>query len=855
MSRILDFSDGFTSATEPDAGIITANNIAVFASDAAFVTAKGSAAAEGDLYHRNTDDKIRYYTGAAWTSLVNEDAAATLTNKSIDSDTNTLSNIKNADIKAAAAIALNKLAAVTASKALVSDGSGFVSASSVTSTELGYVSGVTSAIQTQINTKAPSASPTFTGTVTTPLTASRALATGPSSELAVSATTATELGYVNGVTSAIQTQLDAKVPKTLTTTTGDMIYASGANTPARLPVGSAGQVLKTVAGLPTWANFSGGINYITATDGTEIGSWTTYADAAATSPVDGTGGSPASTYAVSTDSSLRGTTNFLFTHSAANRQGEGFSYNFTIDPSDKGKVLQISCEYKIASGTYADDDLQFWVYDVTNAALIPVTPFKLKNSGIIEKFAMEFQTSSSSTSYRLIGHVATTTATAYTIRFGNWNLGPQAKLYGSAVTDVVSYTPTLSNATNATVNMSTYSRVGDKLKINGLITWAGAGGGSTFTVSLPSGLTIDTAKIKNNVESSLLGTALWQDSGTAFKTVAVEYSSTTVVQFEEVTSSTGVLVGTGFASGDTLSYYFEVPIVGWSSSQVMSSDADTRVVTMQVSGNVTATVTGSYSLLKFTSTPYKDTHGSFSTSTGLYTVPVSGFYECTAQVQINGTYANTQISAIGIAQNGSLGNIGVEVAGTGGTTLYPSVTSTIYCNAGDTLAPYVTSQSTTPTAVSSVNVSWFNVTRLSGPAQIAASEEMSAIYSTVNTTVTNGNSNVTVIPFTARTFDSHSAYNTTTGVYTVQSAGRFRVDANIYCAPASGNWAIAIFQNGTIKSYGNIGSGIQSQTFALLNCLAGDTIDIRGTQNSGSGNCTFGLSSTSRDQLSIIKVK
>ena len=42
---------------------------------------------------------------------------------------------------------------LTASRAVVSDGSGKVSASSVTSTELGYLSGVTSALQTQINAK------------------------------------------------------------------------------------------------------------------------------------------------------------------------------------------------------------------------------------------------------------------------------------------------------------------------------------------------------------------------------------------------------------------------------------------------------------------------------------------------------------------------------------------------------------------------------------------------------------------------------------------------------------------------------------------------------------------------------
>jgi hypothetical protein len=80
--------------------------------------------------------------------------AETLTNKTLDADLNTISNIDNNDIKAAAAIALNKLAATTASRVLVSDGSGFVSPSSVTTTTLGYLD-ATSSIQTQLNNKQP----------------------------------------------------------------------------------------------------------------------------------------------------------------------------------------------------------------------------------------------------------------------------------------------------------------------------------------------------------------------------------------------------------------------------------------------------------------------------------------------------------------------------------------------------------------------------------------------------------------------------------------------------------------------------------------------------------------------------
>lgn len=59
-------------------------------------------------------------------------------------------SIVNADIASAAAIAVNKLAAVTANRALQSDASGFVSASSVTSTTLGFLD-ATSSVQTQLN--------------------------------------------------------------------------------------------------------------------------------------------------------------------------------------------------------------------------------------------------------------------------------------------------------------------------------------------------------------------------------------------------------------------------------------------------------------------------------------------------------------------------------------------------------------------------------------------------------------------------------------------------------------------------------------------------------------------------------
>lgn len=66
-------------------------------------------------------------------------------------------SLVNADISASAAIALTKLAALNNNIVPVSNGSGFLTSSSVTATELGYLSGVTSAIQTQLNAKANAA--------------------------------------------------------------------------------------------------------------------------------------------------------------------------------------------------------------------------------------------------------------------------------------------------------------------------------------------------------------------------------------------------------------------------------------------------------------------------------------------------------------------------------------------------------------------------------------------------------------------------------------------------------------------------------------------------------------------------
>jgi hypothetical protein len=67
------------------------------------------------------------------------------------------------------------------------------------------------------------------------------------------------------------------ISNSLTTTTGDLIYAASANTPARLGIGSTGQVLKVSGGLPAWGTDSGKVLQVvsaTTTTSTVISSTT-----------------------------------------------------------------------------------------------------------------------------------------------------------------------------------------------------------------------------------------------------------------------------------------------------------------------------------------------------------------------------------------------------------------------------------------------------------------------------------------------------------------------------------------------------------------------------------------------------
>lgn len=626
----------------------------------------------------------------------------------------------------------------------------------------------------------------------------------------------------------------------------------------------------------------GGINYITNYN-FEAGTtgYSTYADAAGTSPVDGTGGSANITFTRTTSSPLRGVGSGLITKDGFNRQGEGVSVPFTIDNSDKGKVLQIELEYQIASGTFADNDVTIWVYDITNSRLIQPAPYQIKNSTLIEKMGLEFQSSIDSTSYRLIFHVSSTSTSAYTIKVDNISVGPQAKLYGSPVTDWNSYTPTSSWTTNVSSLIGKWRRVGDTLEGIVTVTLNGANTQGSLSVTLPSGLSADTNKMQLAATLQEVGTVRVADaSGSGFLSGVAVFSGTNSISalvhqltaasanssiFEDNVSSSANRPIT-YATGDSVTLQFKLPIIGWSSSLELSNDAATRVVTARATSSGTTATSGAITPVVFSVTEV-DTHGAYNSSTGVFTVPVSGYYKASVSFTASASTTSTidAFTNLFLQKNGvtyaSIANF-IPQTTSATTKALKGTTNTDFLTAGTQLRIVVDNPNPTFTGVNNTTGTWVTFERISGPSQIAASETVSASYYTsagqsipVATTST--------VLFGTKENDSHNAYNTSTGIYTVPVSGRYSISATVSYAFTPGTVGnltnVWIYKNGSALKRNLI--ALQTTSTSIITqpsvavhsvqLLAGETIAIA-TNHDESGAKTL-FTQASMNHFSIVR--
>lgn len=610
---------------------------------------------------------------------------------------------------------------------------------------------------------------------------------------------------------------------------------------------------------------SGGINYISNPDAesTTTG-WATYANTVASSrPETGTGGSPTVTWTRTTSSPLRGVGSFLFTKGVGSAQGQGVSSDITVSNADLSRVLQISFDYEIASGTYSggtsstDSDLIVYMYRTTaTGRLIEPSIIKLDGgvAGVKYSYRGEFQTDSDATGYRLIIHVATTSASAYTVKFDNVVIGPSQQVNGAIMTPAVSYTPTLTssgggnitlNATAKTDPNGWWRRNGEFLE--GQVSFRnGSGGAATGSagavrVGLPTGLVPNTAKMSTAI-------AGLRKDGDASLGVTTDIEATVIVDAAGYATiyyqgGTNLLQVSDLAANYIVILEFRYPVVGWGATATLGQDADTRVVgfsAVKAAGTFTHTSTGANQDLPsgFWSS-VTDSHGSFSPTTagGTYTIPVAGNYDISAQVAFTGNatgYRNVVILVNGTAVAYSTDFLGDSAS------IAPAPMARTYraLKAGDTVKvqAYQNSGGNLNYLGSPAAYSQFIVRRDSGPSQIAASEIVALSVS--GTTSTVSGSQATVAPWTTVEVDTHGAFNATTGIWTCPAAGVYEVSAQLrygWSSVAVGNaMLISIYKNNTTDV------ALQQETIEntattlkvlnvdkTLRLVAGDTIRIQ----------------------------
>lgn len=318
----------------------------------------------------------------------------------------------------------------------------------------------------------------------------------------------------------------------------------------------------------------------------DILTFVAYDDAAAV-PVNGIGGSPTITFTKNTVNALRTGGDWLITKTAANSQGQGIAYEFTIEEGDKNKVFDITFNLK-TSANYVTGDMGVYIYDVDNSVIINTNNVNIAQGQ--GKYLGKFF-ATGALNYRLLFHIQTTNANAYTVQLDNIRAEQEKRVTSFAGSDWIAFpsvaagtliTATTTSPTYGTVaqNVAYWRRVGDSMEImwDYRQTTAGTAGSGTYLFNLPPGFTIDTSRLAVNTSftQSIVG---WWDvrdgvgPNRGRGRVGV-YSTTQLWVDGSHNSSGGVGLGVWnsayfqFSISADLSYSIRatIPISGWSSN-------------------------------------------------------------------------------------------------------------------------------------------------------------------------------------------------------------------------------------------------------------------------------------------------
>lgn len=741
----------------------------------------------------------------AQTTLVGRDTTDTLTNKTISGASNTLSNIPNS--------ATTATSANTASAIVARDASGNFSAGTITAS--------------------------LSGNATTATTATN-----------VSGTVA----IANGGTGQT-TQIAAFNALSPLTTKGDIVVHTGSNN-VRQAIGTDGQVLIADSAQTNgvrWTTLQqGSKNYISngtfegnSTTGWSLSHSTLDSTSKLPNQASGSWTSSSANLAMATTSSgkLAGSYSLQLTQStAASVAGDMLVTDaMTIDIEDQAKVMSFSFYYSVTAGASnlnlsgtSSNSVGVAVYDVTNSTWIqPAGVFNLVQSSGVGLASGTFQTSSNGTQYRLAVYFPNASSGTFTMLLDDVVMGPQKVLMAPAMSDATAFTSTLTNFAASSQSFF-WERIGDRMRITGQVTASGAASG-VIKFSIPSFASIDYSKLQAS-SYAYVGVARGNNAGALYHgTIVTDNTSTNtlIINGGNGQGDWNATVPFTWASGNTIQVLVDVPIVTWSSNTVSSADTDTRVIAF-AGRNTAGTLTlasGVDTLITWSATV--DTAGAFN-GTDTYTVPVSGKYRIAAALFSTTSPALSDAWAIKVYKNGVEQTPKQMSPCRSGGYNGASFDHIFDLVAGDTIKIYGR-QDTTSTLTLFSNGNLVNIERISGPAVVQATESVGCRVTTSSQALGNGTFDTAI--FTSKVFDTHNAYNTSTGLFTAPVSGTYMVSGSVDHGArnsATYDFSSCIYVDSTqitVQNNYNNSAGIlhlyNQCVSAVVRVNAGQTISIR----------------------------
>lgn len=261
-----------------------------------------------------------------------------------------------------------------------------------------------------------------------------------------------------------------------TTTIGDISYHNGTDD-VRLPIGTDGQALKVLSGIPSWGDGGAGAGEINAILNPSAASATTgWSDDANHSKTRLTSGSPLDPVIA---------TAFRFTKDNTNVSTEtstsGVYYPFTLPTGLESKKLKVEFYCIVpATGVW-----KVSVYDGSTRLALSTDSSGSTTlpAGVTGKFVTYFDATANN-SYTV--SFTETAGVATNLDATNIIVGPGIQPQGAVVGEWQTYTPAITGQGTVTITYAEWRRVGSNMEIRARWT-AGTVDGSNLTVKLPTG--------------------------------------------------------------------------------------------------------------------------------------------------------------------------------------------------------------------------------------------------------------------------------------------------------------------------------------------------------------------------------